>query len=363
MKNKTLLLQILAFAGGIPLLLQTRYVYNAWRFSPMDQHDWIFAVVFAISAIVALLLTRGGKPQFQKRVALGTLTLFCGYLACTVISLNSGALFAAMGFWWMLIWYVRGWERAYHLIPSFAILLLSLVSSTYWMCVFLGVTPFVAFVIKMGAMIWLLLLMSVTIIIKYVPRQGIVIFSVGLLAAVVTIFQLNNVSRTYPSLNVQFKSNFENYLGRELDADENFKRFFHYSDAHHYWIANDNDYFSLLIVNCGQNIHEIHPASHCLRSSGWDIESEEPYEFELNNKRYCVTEVKGNRGGNKTVTWVWYSDNLISTGNFICFRKSWNPDEPWASYQLGVSGKDDLDESRMALIDIMEKLLVAPKKD
>lgn len=357
MKDKPILLNVLAFLGCLPLLINTRYVINAWAYSPMDQRDYVFLAAFLISSTAVLLFARQSKPSFQLRIALATLVFFLGFVLCKVISLNSGAIITGIMFWWTLIWYLKGWSLAYLLLPSFCTLLLASVSSTYWICVFFGISPEIVFALKVAVTIILAIITVLNIRLNWEPRQGIVIFAIAMTAAVVLLLQLGNVTDTYPALRLNFAPKVDQFIGREIDETEAFNRFFKYSDAHNYKYADDMDVFTLLMVNCGNNIHEIHPASHCLRSGGWEIESEQMIEYQIDGKPLCVTEVKGHFDYRTIILWVWYTNDKISTGNFICFRRLWRPNSNWATYQIGVDNNGDLEESRQAL----EKLVTALK--
>lgn len=358
MKDKKFLLYIFAFLGCIPLVLCVPYILNAWRFSPMDKRDFVFAIAFLLSALVALVFTGHSTPVFQKRILLADICFLCGYVFCRVISLNSGAVICAIMFWWVHIWMLRGIRLAFNLLPSFIILLLSVVSSVYWMCVFWGITPTTAFWLKIFVMV--LLLVSEILILRYawLPKIGIIIFSMGMTAATAVMFMLGNITKTYASCKMAFQPVVGKYMGIEMDKNKSFERFFKYSEAHHYKYSMDTADFTLLTVDCHDNIHEIHPASHCLRSSGWAIESEKSIQITIDEKILNVTEVKASRHNSKILLWVWYSNHNISTGNFICFRRLWKNREMWSSYQLGILDKQDLDESRSLLKDILTTLMV-----
>ena len=358
MKNAKYLLYGLAAAGCIPLLLCAPYILNAWRSSPMDSHDYVFVIVFALSALPALLATGHSKPVFQKRILLAALTFLCGYVGCRVISLNAGAIACAIMFWWTWIWLLRGIHLAFNLLPSFMILLLSIVSSVYWICVYLVVSQGTAYRLKLLAMVVVLVAEFLVLRYKWQPKIGVVVFSMGMAAATVTMTALGSVTRVFAPCKVAFQPVIGSYLGRELDRDEGFQRFFRFSDAHHYMYSGDVSDFSFLSINCGSNIHEIHPASHCLRSSGWRIDDEGTLTLVMDDKKFCVTEVKATRGGRPIVLWVWYTNDKISTGNYICFRRLWRNDGQWSTYQLGVIGINDIEDSRKQLQDLLSTIML-----
>ena len=358
MKDKRFLLYIVAFLGCIPLVLCVPYILNAWRTSPMDHRDFIFAIAFVVSALVALVFTEHSAPVFQKQILLADICFLCGFVFCRVISLNSGAIICAIMFWWSHIWMLCGNRLAFNLLPSFMILLLSVVSSVYWMSVFLGITPAIAFWVKIFAMVILLVFESLIWHYAWLPKMDIVVFCMAMTAATAVMLMIGNITKTYAPCKVSFQPVAGKYIGMEMDKDKSFERFFKYSDAHHYKYSTVSANFTLLTVDCHHDIHEIHPASHCLRSSGWTIESEKPIQITIDEKKLNVTEVKASWGKSKILLWVWYSNDNVSTGNFICFRRLWRKSEIWSSYQLGIMDSKDLDESRSQLKDILSTIMI-----
>ncbi len=359
MKTRKYLLYVCAFLGCIPLMLCVPYILNAWRFSPLDQRDFVFAISFVWSALVALLFTGHSKPVFQTRILLADLTLLGGFIFCRVISLSSGAIAFAIMFWWVTIWMFRGVRLGFNLLPSFMILLLSVVSSTYMMCVFLMVSSTAAFIIKLLAMVVLFIAEILILRYAWLPRIGIIIFSLAMSVAIVVMLILGNITKTYVPCKVAFQPVIGSYMGIEMEKDKGFKRFFESSDAHHYIYSGNTADFSLLTVDCGNNIHEIHPASHCLRSSGWTIEEESPHIVTIKEKIFNVTEIRASKRQSKILLWVWYTNDSLSTGNFICFRRLWSSGQQWTTYQLGIiGGRDDIEKSRSQLADILSMLMV-----
>ncbi len=357
MKRQTMMRRYLALLGCIPLLTCLPYILNAWKVSPLDSKDYLFAGAFIVSAAFALLFTQKDKPQFQLRSLIGTLIFLTGHLLCRWISFNAGGIICAIIFWWLLIWFTHDDRLALNLLPSFLILLLSVVSSTYWLCVFLGLTVTAVFWLKIAIMCALLCVQALMLWKGWMPRLEPVLFCLGMAAATIMMLQIGGMARQYPPLLLEPRIIADEFLGREMNPDESFKRFFQKSDAHHYQYAGPGtENISLLSVKCGANIHEIHPASHCLRTSGWLIDQEHQITIEMRGKTFCVTEVKGHLGQAEMLLWVWYSNDWKSTANFISFRRWWTVKENWNTYQLGILGGGSIDDRRGHLMSILEKL-------
>ena len=70
----------------------------------------------------------------------------------------------------------------------------------------------------------------------------------------------------------------------------------------------------------------------------------------------CI--IKASLGQAKILLWVWYTNDSVSTGNFICFRRLWRDGKQWSTYQLGIIGGRDLEDSRSQLMDILSKIMV-----
>ncbi len=358
LKEKKYLLYIFAILGCIPLGLCIPYICNAWRTSPMDQRDYVFASCFVVSAFFALIFTGHSEPVFQKRILLADLSLLCGFIFCKIISLNAGAIICSIMFWWVHIWMSRGIRLAFNLLPSFMILLLAVVSSTYLICVYLGVSNLTAFQLKLLVMFILLLAEMLILRYAWLPRIGIVIFILSMSVAVVVMLMLGNLTKTYPPCKLAFQPVIGSYMGIEMDQDKGFRRFFNRSDAHHYKYSGNTADFSLLAVNCGDSIHEIHPASHCLRSSGWTIKSERSHIVTIGEEEFCVTEISAVMYQSTMLLWVWYSNDSFSTGNFICFRRLWRDGRNWSTYQLGIIDGQSLEDNRIQLLDILSSIMV-----
>lgn len=349
--------KILALLGGLPLLFCTPYIFRAWQNSPLDRRDCIFGVAFGLSALIALAFSRPGKPFFQLRVLFAALIFLAGYLGCLYLSINAGAIVCAIMFWWLFVWLAHSDRLAYNLLPSFFILLLSVVSSTYWLCVFFGFSASGAFWLKVAVLLLLLALEAINLWKGWMPKMGLLLFGMGMVAATAVMLQLGNLAPRHAPLLPQNRMLAGEFLGRELPADEGFRRFFQNSDAHnHRYVGPDNWNYSMLSVQCGSDIHEIHPASHCLRSAGWKIDSERQRDITLRGKTYNVTEVQGHLGKSEMLLWVWYSNEKYSTGNFISFRRWWTGKEKWSTYQLGVYGNAPLEERREHLLALLAEL-------
>ena len=118
-----------------------------------------------------------------------------------------------------------------------------------------------------------------------------------------------------------------------------FRRFFRTGEARQFAYANASNAVSVLSVKVGKDIHEIHPATHCLRSGGWFVESDGPRRVELPGRAapFQVTEAIVQKGGMRALVWIWYSTDKLSVGSFLRFRQLYSRNEAWHGFQVMTS--------------------------
>ena len=162
-----------------------------------------------------------------------------------------------------------------------------------------------------------------------------------------TLYWLQNASFAFApppcaAFTPEFTEDSQNgMLGRELQPTADFSRFFRTSSARQFMYATPSNSIWVLAVRVGDNIHEIHPATHCLRSAGWRVESEKLFrmrhpaggEFEVDEA--VVESLDG-----KMLVWIWYSSDDVSTGSFLTFRRMYSAAAPWRTYQVSTAFGD-----------------------
>ena len=118
------------------------------------------------------------------------------------------------------------------------------------------------------------------------------------------------------------------------------------------YAVRSND-IAVLAVLCGKNVHEIHPASHCLRTSQWTVNSEKIFHLRDN---FAVTEIDARKGNTRILVWVWYSSTKFSTPGFLGFRRQFRPGGIYYTYQISVPVWGNIDESRAELKNFIQRL-------
>lgn len=151
------------------------------------------------------------------------------------------------------------------------------------------------------------------------------------------------------------------YLSQAQEVTVNDIRFFgEDSQIERYYYIGDGAGIHILGVTCGNKINSIHPASHCLRSSGWIILSEEIAKVNLAGEDVYLGEIIAQYQNAPCLFWVWYSNSEYSTGSFVHFRKDWSEDEIWHTYQIMVplQGMElpELNTARKELLSLLKSL-------
>ncbi len=357
-------MQKLRLAGciaALPLLSQLPYICRAWRTSPLDAHDWLFVPCFIVVLAAALYWHKRVATTLDKHDYLALLPLVisvAGMIGARRYDIHAIFIASSIVFWWAICWLAYGWRMAYALIPPFGILSMLTTSSTYWLCFFLEISPAFAFALKCAFALGCASLCAVILTSGHVPCRRTVTFCVFFLASIVLQFHVRTAGKLFPAANLPFVIQCGGYLGVELPVDENFRRFFRTSDARQFRYIGDEyaEAVSLLRVKCGADIHEVHPASHCLRSSGWQIDSEQMMICGYEGRQMQVSEVLAKRDGVSMLVWCWYSSPDVSTGSYLTFRRKWNANTQWTIYQLSVPCYSGIEDARAVLTDFLQEL-------
>ena len=276
----------------IPFVVKVVYLNRAWVSSPLDRTRlglWGSAALLTVFVAMCLKLVKrfpAERPICESR-SLRVLPLpLLVYVAGLVLDLNAVQLVGSVGILWATAWMLYGRTTGILLAPAAVFAVLAVPGSSYWL------------------------------------GKAASAFTAPVTAAYAPAFDAHSQ---------------KGYLGREVPPTESFIRFFRTSDAHQFRYASRRDEVAVLAVRIGNDIHEVHPATHCLRSSGWTVRSEEARDVALTGREgpLAVTEaIVENRTGGRMLMWVWYSSASVATGSFIRFRHLYATDEAWYTYQL-----------------------------
>lgn len=148
--------------------------------------------------------------------------------------------------------------------------------------------------------------------------------------------------------------------GREIPVSRGARNLFKTSEAHQFVYAdNPSNCVSVLAVEIGGDIHEIHPASHCMKSAGCNILSEGLREITLaSGNTLEVDEVVASSADGKMLVWIWFSSDDVSSGSFLVFRRLFSASHKWRTYQISTplgNGDDAIDSARERLLGFLRK--------
>lgn len=295
--------------AAVPFVMKFTYLNQAWVSSPVDRARmglWgSAALLFAVVAMILKLVKRFPtvKPLVQSRSLKVLPLMVLMYVVGLALDINAVQLVASVGVLWSAAWALYGREAGLLLVPAAACAILAVPGSSYWL------------------------------------GKAVSGFTAPLSVAYAPSFSAKSQV---------------GYLGGEIPPNEAMGRFFRTSKAHQFRYASRSNEVAVLAVQIGKDIHEVHPATHCLRSSGWAIRSEELRDVALAGceKPISVTEALASNGaGRNLLMWVWYSSEQESTGSFIRFRRLYSADVPWRTYQVTTQVDDQggLDAARRTM--------------
>ncbi len=355
---------VCAFLAGIPFFCMLPYTVHSWISSPMDRMNWIFHLAFLLLAACAMPAMKDSVKELKTsglrgdRMAL--LFIFASALLYGVgvmRQINMIRLLAGMCFWWAGVWFFFGWRGAWTALPAFVVLALGCTSSTFVLCNFFLISPQTALYLKLGVAILCAVLCTVVMLTDYVMKFEVLcwFFVAALILFCSEIIRAGD--KTAPPFLPDPAASITGFTTREIPLSETTIRFFEGAEAHQYAITDGIIYCDILKVKCGNDIHKIHPASHCIRSGGAEILSESVTMHTLPDGRSLpVTEVISKFRGMNVLTFVWYTGPRETTGSFYTFRRKWSSSEQWFSYQAATEiYHGNKDAARRFLLDLLSK--------
>ncbi len=367
---KLLRLSLLSI-GFLPYLVKLPYMFHAWRSSPQDNLDWIFILLFAFLFPAVSLRNNKCKPIARPDYyALFLLVpALLGYGLFLHARINAAQIASGIAIAFAVLWLLGGGRNAYRLLPAFGILALGTTSSTYWISYFVSGFPLSVsgFAIKTIAAIILLLWLVLSHFRPKTIRPGTLLFTAAAGVALLFVWQSNRMGmqKDAPVILTLSEGRMGDYLSRRQEPTADDIRFFGAdSRIEKYYYVSDTEGFHILALTCGENVNSIHPASHCLRTSGWTIHFENTTATEIAGKAFHVNEIVAERDNATVLLWVWYANERFSTGSFLHFRRAWNREDAWHTYQVMTSLRNSTPESRTAARLRMQaflQLLAAPK--
>ncbi len=342
---------VLLLLSTIPLVCHLPYLFQAWSGSRLDQWDWIFY----LSGIPAALWVQRGKKldkcDFYALFLLIPMLLLS--LGTPVHHINAFGVAASCGVIFAAVWLLASWKTAYRVLPAAVIVLLGTPSSSYQLSLLLMCPVAAAWAVKflLAVMsfgwIWLNKRYDLQI------NKGTLFFSAAVLGSCFLLLHTRELYFEGKSFIPEYSTHAGEFWGRAIIPDENTKRFFATSTVKQFRYTKNNMDISVLSVQCGKNIHEIHPASHCLRTSMWTVHAESILYL---RDDFAVTEINAQKGNDNILVWVWYSSEKISTPGFLGFRRHFNTTGKYYTCQISIPVYENIEKSRSELRKFVDSL-------
>ena len=348
-----------AFLAGIPFWCTLPYTVHSWKTSPMDRLNWIFFLAFLLVAAcgtpAVLDSVKQRKYDWYALLAAGAAAVL--YAAGIMKQIYRVRIIAGTWFWWTGIWFFCGWKAPGATIPAFGALSLGCTSTTFLMCNRLLIQPQTALFLKLGAAVACAAVCAVLMLTDYVMKREVFWFLLAAGAILTGTLISRGTGKTAAAFKPDLTKTVEGFTTTETPLSEDSIRFFEGATVHQYTVSDGIFHASILEVKCGDDIHKIHPASHCLRSGGAEILSETVVMHAMPDGRDLpVTEIRSRIHGMPVLTFVWYTGPEETIGSFYTFRRKWSPSKQWYSYQIVTQVYDgNEDAARKFLLNLLSR--------
>lgn len=354
LKFRLWLLPGLAF---LPWLVQLPYMVSAWKSSPLDRRDWIFVVLFPVFFSWVLLRRQ------EKTDASGGWTVwmpFAAGVAVTalgmVLSMHMVAILGSILLAWGMCIAVLGKDKGGALALPFALLALGTTSSTYCLSVVTGLAGDRVFLLKLAAAA----LLTVVAVLPWRLRPEPWFFLLALAGGVLYVAYAPGLTASAPPLRPDFTlrpGGSGGLVGAKQPLPDEMRRFFRKSEVNFLIYADDHCSYQVLEVRCPRDIHEIHPAGHCLKSGGATVLTEDSFPYRIHNQTIPLLEIVSTAPGRgREFHVVWYSGPNCSVASFPAFRARWRPRAGWTVCQITTQLRDAPEDARERVRKFLESV-------
>lgn len=339
--------------GFVPWLLKLPYMFAAWRTSRLDSWDWCFilASLILLAAIWPRLRRTVGPVNwwFCFAAAAGLAVYIAGiWFTIHALSILGGVLFL-----WGMTGLACGDKFAVAIMPTFGILCLSGTSTTYYLEYLFTSSGLLIKIIAAGI---LAALQIVLLKRREIPSKGI-LFACCSILLVGFYFFSDFQYDLYPPFSIALgRYSAGSFIGRSIPPSDADRRFFKESNIQRAFYADEhNNNVALLKVSDFSDPHKIHPAGHCLRTSGRNVVSEKLRVIPLPSGNLQVSEILvKNEDDSFMLVWAWYGNGSHSSGSFSFFRRMYTSTEDWSAWQIAINGSN-LDSAR----EVLKSFLIA----
>lgn len=325
-------------AACIPYACKLPYITAAWKKSPLDSYDWIFLLFGFVTLGIALFGIRGKETRRDwaglPLIAACILLYLVGVKKdIHAISIMAGVLLAASAT--CLLW---GWDCFIILLPAFLVFTLSVTSTSYWITFLLSPFGIKSIPIKIFLTIVSIAIAIIQLHVHFIPKKQSTFFLCALCVAfLLVVFQKEAHIKSasfIPDFSACMFKDAKGYAQTPTPGD---LQFFEGAKKLEKYVFGTSDSTILILgITLGTNVHQIHPPTHCLRSQGSNIISEKLSANDLRFAQITITEIQYMQGDRDMLCWYWYASPKFSTPSFLSFRRYWNPNQEWHSYQIST---------------------------
>lgn len=339
---------LLAAAALAVCLADGRYLVEACLSSPRDRLNWVFWLLGLAFVALEVPWLRRRRPRTDWLALVPLVFCLASWGWAYGRSLHIGLYIAGITGLWALTWLLLGWRSATWLGPGVIILLMGCPSVSY----LIGSFPVRCAYTVVASLLALILH-------RYPLHRHDATFA----AATIALGIIGVANAQAGALNPPVRLTDEPTLRSEqrLEAlprlpDDD--AFFRVSKLWRFrlWL-NRRDCVRLLYVRPGKAISEIHPASHCLRSSGATINLDVIRTFQLDGQTFQVNEIDCLWQGRRYLFWTLYGDAHGTTASFVAFRlRKTDPATRFALQLNTLMVIDSLPQARHRLLRALQTL-------
>jgi hypothetical protein len=364
--NKHLKHILFLAAASLPFVCELPYAWRAMLVSPAERWNWCFALWSIVLFLAGAAWNRWKEaPSDQKsttstplRFALlapAVLLLSLGYFRHIHMAILLGGIMLPMS----LANVFYGWRVLRVLLPACGVLVLFCPSVGIWLSTLLPLNGILLKLLLAGGFT-LLFPLLVSNLLTHFPVEKTLFCAIALLLA--AGYWLNGQLLTrQPPLRPQFDSLLSSqFRGIQEPEDERDRQFFGNSNIQRYFFQDEKKQpFQVLAISDIDNIHNVHPTTYCLRSSGYQILSETSRFFPPDDHlpQIEVLEILADFHGEKNLFWQWYSTPSFSTCNFLLFRMLYSKKDNWSVFILNTPVRYSLETTRFQLRTFLQDFL------